>query len=153
MNDANCLQSALREVLAGRLTPADALGVSASAVRGLYAMGVALHERGDFERAASVFRRCVLFDPRSSSYWIALASARLGSSAYDEAGEYYQLAAILTDDPAPLAYAAAAFSRAGQLDRARALAADAAARTRSESDLRPWLDIVESCNPVEGRPS
>jgi hypothetical protein len=144
MTDAELIQRAIAKYITAERSPAEVLGVPAAIVNGLHAMGLAARERGQPVMADNIFRRCVMLDPFRADFWIAFAAARQALGRALEAGELYQVAAVMTDDPAPIAYAAACFAEAGQPERARSLAAFVRGRGQRVDELEAWLAFAEA---------
>lgn len=143
MNDAEMVQSALARLVQAERSPAQLMGVKPEVLEGLYAIGLDARAKGRSDLAERAFQRCVMLDPFRADFWVALASARQALGRSDEAGELYQVAGLLTEDPAPVAYAAACFAQAGQTERAALLAEYVRTRTHRD-DLEAWLRVAES---------
>lgn len=142
--NAELVRKALAKMVAGEVSPAELLGVEPRIVDGLYAIGAQLYERGEYAKADRVFQRCVMLEPFRSDFWIALALARHAQGRPMEAGDLYQVAGLMTEDPAPVAYAAACFAEAGQIERARTLAEFLWMKGVDTEALRPWLAVVDA---------
>lgn len=149
MNDLETIQRALAQLVHGQRAPADLLGVEPRVLNGLYALGVGAREMGRHHMADHIFQRCLHMNPFRADFWIALAATRQAIGRPDEAGEMYQVAGLLTTDVAPVAYAAACFAQAGQVDRASVLADWVREHCDDEARVAPWLAVVAS-RQVEG---
>jgi len=144
MNDLETIQRALTQLVNGQRAPADLLGVEPRALNGLYALGVTARDAGRHLMADHIFQRCLQMNPFRSDFWIALAATRQAIGRPEEAGEMYQVAGLLTTDVAPVAYAAACFAQAGQVERARVLVGWVREHCDDEASVAPWLAVVES---------
>ncbi len=141
---------ALGQLVRCEQTPATLLGVDPRVVNGLFAMGITARNKGRHVMADHLFQRCLLLDPYRADLWIALAASRQALGRPEEAGDMYQVAGLFTTDAAPVAYAAACFAQAGQHERARILAATVRERIADETNLAPWLAVVDANEGTDG---
>lgn len=139
----------LGRILRAETTPARVLGVAPGILNGMYAVALVAHKKGQLDVADDLFLRCVRMDPFKSEYWIALASTRQSRGKAEEAGELYQVASVLTEDIAPVAYAAACFAEAGLLRRATVLADYVREHAPGAEHLEPWLSTVDQAVLLE----
>ncbi|MEI8255387.1 MAG: hypothetical protein WCJ30_06900 [Deltaproteobacteria bacterium] len=151
MDDLETIQLALSQLVHTQRPPADLLGVEPRVVNGLYALGVAARRNDRHTMADHIFQRCLFMNPFRAEFWVALAATRQALGRAAEAGEIYQVAGLLTDDVAPVAYAAACFAQAGQADRAATLAEWVRANASDTDALSPWLDVVDAHHDAASR--
>lgn len=144
MNDLDTIRRALAQLVNGERAPADLMGVDPRVVNGLFALGVTARDKGRHTMADHIFQRCLFMNPFRAEFWVALAATRQALDRPAEAGEMYQLAGLLTTDVAPVAYAAACFAQAGQVDRAGVLADWVREHCEDEAALLPWLTVVDA---------
>lgn len=149
MKDSEVIERAIAQVVSGKRAPAQLLGVAPAVVNGLYAMGLDAHERGRHVAADNCFQRCVLLEPFRADFWLALGASRQALGRPGDAGEIYQVAALVGGDNAPVAYAAACFAQAGQLDRARVLAEHVRRAEPDTSRMDGWLAVVDAAAGLE----
>jgi Flp pilus assembly protein TadD len=148
--DREVIQTALAQLVNGTRSTAELLGVDASVVNGLYALGLTARAKGQHIMADNLFQRCLLLAPMRGDLWIALAASRQALGRPDEAGEMYQVAALVSGETKPIAYAAACFAQDGQIGRARTLANFVRAEIEDESVVAPWLAVVDAQEEVDG---
>lgn len=150
--NSELIREAIAGIVQGKHSPAKLLGIEPRVVNGLYAMGLQSYRNGRIAEAGAIFERCLVLDPFRADFWIALAAARQAMERFDEAGELYQIAGLLSDDATPVAYAAACFARAGQTDRAQVLAEFVREQPEIASRTDPWLAIAETPSREESQP-
>jgi Flp pilus assembly protein TadD len=148
--DREVVQRALVQLASGTRSTADLLGVDPSVVNGLYALGLAAREKGRHNMADNLFQRCLLLAPMRGDLWIALAASRQALGRPDEAGEMYQVAALVSGETVPVAYAAACFAQDGQIGRACSLAKFVREEIEDESVVAPWLAVVDAHAETDG---
>ena len=137
-------KKALIALMAGEKSPAEVLGIPTRVIDGMYSLGRDALTRGRIDDADSLFTRCVQLDARQPHFWSGLASVRRVQGRLEEAGEMFQFAAMFARDSSPMAYAAACFTEAGQLERGRLLAEHVRNTVNDVESLEPWLAVAEA---------
>lgn len=142
--------SELRDTLQA-MRPAQ--GLSVESQEHAYALGFALLEGGDFEKARAAFETLWLSCPDEARYAAGLAYSALGLGQVDLALGYFMLAVSLDEDNAGYLLGLGRAFQASRLPGHAALALELAQAMASQAQDRPTAEMAAACLRLMEKPA
>lgn len=83
------VQALMEDILAGKISVADARGITDEELESAYALGYSFYGVGDWEKAETVFRFLTMMSHLDVKYWMALGAARQAKKDWQGALKVY----------------------------------------------------------------